>query len=253
MTEAVVLVAGRGSRLQELTEDRPKCLIEIGGKPIINWILGALRRNGLTGITLVGGYRADLLPVEGVAKRLNVRWEETNMVATLLCADDILRAHPTIVSYGDILYAPTAIQSLLCAREDIAITYDRAWLELWQARFTDPLDDAETFHEEGGLLRAIGSRASSVNDIHGQYMGLLRFTPAGWLRVRAVLDTQSQARIDRLDMTSLLSLLLAHGERIAAIPVDGGWLEVDNQTDLSLARRIAASPPGTFHHDWRAA
>jgi choline kinase len=110
---------------------------------------------------------------------------------------------------------------------------------LWSQRFQDPLLDAETFRlDRAGNLLEIGERASTLAEIQGQYMGLLKFTPAGWARVRQLLAALSEPEVDRLDMTSLLRLGLRAGWQIAVSPVCGAWGEVDAERDLELYHQL---------------
>lgn len=232
---AVILAAGRGSRMGSMTSDQPKCLSELLGRALLDWQLGALRRAGIDGVAAVRGYKGELLQRPGVAYFENPRWSETNMVMSLACADAWLQESGCIVSYSDIVYPSATVRALAQSQGDIAITYDVNWLALWARRFANPLDDAESFSvSPGGLLLDIGRRVASLGEINGQYMGLLRFSPAGWASVRRVLAGLPQPQQDRLDMTSLLRLLLAQGVAVNAVPVGEPWFEVDNPADLSL-------------------
>ena len=100
-----------------------------------------------------------------------------------------------------------------------------------------------------GWLQRIGGRAQSWADAGGQYMGLLRFTPAGWAAVAAYLRAIGPQGRASLDMTSLLSALLARGTRIAAIGVAGRWCEVDCASDIELYEQQIRQ--GGWSHDWR--
>ncbi|CAD7538272.1 hypothetical protein KBAD50_41950 [Aeromonas dhakensis] len=96
----------------------------------------------------------------------------------------------------------------------------------------------------------IGEQAQAREEIEGQYMGLLKFTPEGWQGVSAVLAGLSTEQINKLDMTSLLRLLLSQGAPIATVAISGGWVEVDNPSDITLyEQRIAELG---WSHDWRA-
>lgn len=249
-TSAIILAAGRGSRLGEITRDKPKCLTPLAGRPLLEWQLEALRAAGIERIAIVTGYRADLLQSFAATCFHNPRWADTNMVASLACAAEWLEAGTTIVSYSDIVYGPDIVRRLLAAQDDVTITYDRCWLPLWQLRFDDPLRDAETFLQEQGRLRAIGERPQSLDQVQGQYMGLIRFTPAGWRRAVTAWQEQPPELRDRLDMTSLLRLMLDRDERVGALAIEGGWCEVDSVEDLACYERaLAAARPWT--HDWR--
>jgi choline kinase len=235
MSRGIILAAGRGSRLQSLTEDRPKCLVELRGKPLLQWQIDAMRAAGLSRLAAVRGYRGDMLEGFGLTLFDNERWRETNMVRSLTLAGEWLEREPCIVSYSDIFYPPDAVAALLEATSDIAITYDPNWLELWSARFDDPLRDAETFRVDArSILTDIGRRPGSLAEVQGQYMGLLRFTPAGWRTASGYLDGLSGEAVDRLDVTSLLRALIGNGVAIQAIATPVVWGEIDHESDLRL-------------------
>ncbi|WDZ84799.1 phosphocholine cytidylyltransferase family protein [Micromonospora cathayae] len=232
----VVLAAGRGSRLGELTARRPKCLVPLAGRPLLDWQRAALTAGGVTELAVVAGYRADLVAAQGLPVFPAPRWERTNMVGSLLAAAPWLRSGPCVVSYGDIVYSAATVRNLLAADGDLAISYDPDWLRLWRLRFADPLDDAETFRRRpDGTLSEIGGTPHSVDEVTGQYLGLLRFTPPAWAAVERLLAGLPPRQVDALDLTSLLQALVDAGERIGTVPCPDAWAEVDDADDLAVA------------------
>jgi choline kinase len=230
---AVILAAGRGSRMDGLTADRPKCLVELAGVCLLDLQVAALRAGGAGEIAVVAGYRGDMLAGRGLHVFENSRWSETNMVMSLASAGRWLAAAPCLVSYADIFYPAETVRRLRAADGDIVLSYDPDWLEQWCNRFADPLSDAESFRlDPAGRVIEIGEKATDVSRIEGQYMGLLKFTPDGWRTVTACLDALTPADRDRLDMTALLSRLVQDGAAVTAVPTAPGWGEVDSGSDL---------------------
>jgi choline kinase len=240
MMRAVILAAGRGSRLGRLGDDRPKCLVEFEGKPLIERQIAALRRGGVDEIGVVRGYRAGMIDFSGLSYFANDRWAETNMVMSLAAAAPWLRLGPVIVSYADIFYRSELVRGLIEAPGPLVISYDRAWRRLWTRRFADPLADAETFRiDDAGQLLEIGGKTTRIEDIEGQYMGILKFTPPAWSAVEALLRRLDAPIRDRLDVTGLLSLLLSAKELpIGTFGTDGQWGEIDNPEDVALYERM---------------
>jgi choline kinase len=118
------------------------------------------------------------------------------------------------------------------------VIYDTAWLELWQRRSDSPLDDAESFSIDGsGRILDIGRRVDSVEEIMGQYLGLLKVEPSAMRWIVELVDKNPDAR-NTLDMTALLSRLLGEGRSIYGVPIKGGWCEVDNESDLEVAESL---------------
>jgi choline kinase len=233
---AVILAAGRGSRMGATGDDRPKCLVELEGRPLLDRQIAALRRGGVEEIGIVRGYRAEMLNFPGLSYFDNERWAQTNMVMSLAEAAKWLQSGPVVVSYADIFYRADLVRGLANASGALVISYDRAWRHLWTRRFADPLSDAETFRiDAAGELLEIGGRTANIEDIEGQYMGLLKFTPAAWSVVAALLAALDQPTRDRLDMTGLLRRLLAGRTiPITTFGTDGQWGEIDNPGDVAL-------------------
>jgi L-glutamine-phosphate cytidylyltransferase len=237
----LILAAGRGSRMHAFTEDRPKGLIELAGRPLLERQIEALRTGGCDQIGIVTGYRGDQL--RPYADRIfdNPHWAGTNMVRSLCCADAWLREHETLVSYADIVVSPATVAALAASPSALAISYDPGWLALWSARFDDPLSDAESFmRTTDGRLLEIGARVHDLARIQGQYMGLLRITPHGWEQISGYVQSLPAERLDRLDMTSLLSALVGLGTRVDTVAARGAWIEVDSGEDLTLYHRMLA-------------
>ena len=232
---AIILAAGRGSRLGTLTEDRPKCLVELANRSLIERQIVALHRGGATSIGVVRGYCAASINLPGVTYFDNNRWRDTNMVASLATAAAWLRVEPIIVSYSDIFYRHELIKDLVAAIGSLVIAYDRKWHALWAQRFQDPLSDAETFRIDiAGNLQEIGGKPTDLAEVEGQYMGLLKFTPPAWQWVEQTLAVLDAPTRDQLDMTGLLRRLLARSLPIATVATSGQWGEVDHASDLAL-------------------
>ncbi|MFN0105805.1 MAG: phosphocholine cytidylyltransferase family protein [Bryobacteraceae bacterium] len=234
----IVLAAGRGSRMKNLTDDRPKCLIEVRGRPLLEWQITALREAGISEIAIVTGYRREMLTGWGLTEFHNPRWEETNMVSSLACARAWLEAEPCIVSYSDIFFESPAVKLLMDSTTPLAIAYDPNWRALWTRRFGDPLLDAETFRlNPDGTLAEIGGKPQSADVVEGQYMGLLRFTPEGWKEVLRIRSVLTPAECDTMHMTGTLQKIIEAGKSaIWAVPYTGLWGEIDSAEDLAAFR-----------------
>jgi choline kinase len=176
-----------------------------------------------------------MIDLPGLTYFSNHRWAETNMVMSLAAAASWLREAAVIVSYGDIFYRGELVRRLAGASGQLVITYDREWRRLWTRRFADPLADAETFRvDSAGCLLEIGGKTARIEDIEGQYMGLLKVTPPAWHAIEALLGTLASDIRDRLDVTGLLRRLVERGLAVHTFGTDGQWGEIDNPEDAAL-------------------
>ena len=150
----------------------------------------------------------------------------------LTCAESCLNAENCTISYSDIVYSSNTVLRLTETQGDIVIAFDPHWYELWSIRFDDPLSDAETFRLNGDRLVEIGQKPQSVEEIEGQYMGLIKVTPDGWMQIKYYIKKLSPEELAKMDMTSLLQALIAEGILIKVVPVKDTWFEVDSEKDL---------------------
>lgn len=259
MKRLIVLAAGRGTRLAPLTDTRPKCMVELAGRPLIEWLVAGARSIGVEDITIVRGYRGVQLAIPGVRMVENERYATTNMVYSLWCARDYF-GDDFIMSYSDIAYNPDVLAAMYRGQAEISVAVDRDWLGYWERRFDDVLSDAESLRvTSDGVLLEIGQKARTVDEIQGQYIGLVRFAGRGVERLKDALHEEAGAfqsgrtslhpsrDFAHLYMTDLLQALIARKQRIEARWINAGWIEIDNHKDLELAAGLARPHSGVLH------
>lgn len=222
--------------MQALTASKPKCLLELHNRRLIDHQIHALKKAGVASIALVRGYLAETIQSDQIDHYFfNANWARSNMVSTLLKAREWLAHADTLVSYADIFYTTDIVEKLMHCSDPIAIAYDVNFESLWRKRFDEPLADLETFRVDAeGYLQEIGQKPHNFEEIQGQYMGLLKISPAGFRFIEASLSELTQTEIDALDCTTLLNRLLKAGVPVKAVPNEAVWGEVDNATDLAL-------------------
>lgn len=234
--KAIILAAGRGSRMQELTKNSPKCLLKIRGKSLLERQIYSLKKAGIYDIAIVTGYKNKMLADYGLKEFHNSRWDQTQMFYSLTKAQSWLKIYPCIISYSDIFYDSEIVNELKIDKNELAISYDENWYSLWSQRFKNPLEDAESFKKnKDNFLIEIGQKVYDKSDIEGQYMGLIKLTPNGWKKLEYIyqsLDINSQ---ENIHFTKILNYAVANYENlIKVIPVNSNWGEVDTKDDLFL-------------------
>ena len=175
----IILAAGQGTRLKPLTDSTPKCMVEVGGNPILQWQISAVKKAGLKDIAVVKGYMGERIAYKGIRYFTNEAFASTNMVETLWCAEPAF-GDGFIVSYGDILYEPEILRRLVESDHPVSVVTDSDWNSYWSLRFDDILEDAETLVvDDAGQITEIGQKPEHVGQINGQYIGLTAFWGEG--------------------------------------------------------------------------
>jgi len=240
VNKAIILAAGEGTRLRPYTDDRPKCLVEVAGKSLLERQLSILRSEAVNQITLVGGYMSSALKqVEDTNLIVNRDYASSNMIWSLMCAEDELY-DGAIISYGDIVYSKKCLQDLLHSNADIAVAVDFNWLQYWTARSNDPLSDLESLKLQPGTKRIsdIGQRPGSIDEIEGQYMGVIKLSKTGAHIFRLALEEArrtgflGEKRLRSAYMTDFIQELVRSGVSVEAVMVYDEWIEIDTTDDI---------------------
>jgi len=239
-SRAIVLAAGQGTRLRPLTNSLPKCLVRVNGKPILEYQLDAFRAGGVTDIVVLAGYKQEMIVYQEIRKTVNPRYAEMNMVGTLFNSTALdNEACDVVLSYGDIIYEDEVLQAILSNEDPISLVIDLDWLKAWSTRMENPLEDAETLLlDKNQNIREIGKKPLSLDQIHGQFVGLIKIKSSTLAAVKEFwlgLDRDAKYDgncFDDMYTTSFIQLLIDAGWPVRAVPIRGGWLEIDTPDDI---------------------
>ena len=247
MTRVLILAAGQGARLRPLTNDKPKCLVPLLGKSLLERQVNTIKQCGIDDIHIATGYRSDQIEALGFATSINSRFDSTNMVESLFSALSFIEKEgDLIIAYGDIVYEQENLETLLASDDEIALMIDLKWRDLWSLRLENPLDDAETLvMDEHNYVTELGKKPDSYERIQGQYTGLIKIRSnkiAEFVKFYQLLDRNALydgKDFDNMYMTSFLQLLINSGWKTKAVLVENGWLEIDSVEDLSQYEAMA--------------
>lgn len=253
--KVIILAAGQGTRLRPFTDQKPKCLVEVYGKSILDYQLDVIKAVGIpeNNIVILCGYKEEVLRERYKQTQIqyiyNPEYESTNMVYTLMCAKSILEQEDqVIISYGDIFYDLSVFKKILDASDPFNVIVDKGWLSYWQERFEHPLDDAESLQiDEEGNIKSIGQKVTTLEEIQAQYIGLMKFRGEALRKIIAYYDKVKELNNDnivtnlrtyrKMYMTDLLQALIGDNEKIKAVEIERHWYEVDSAEDITIAER----------------
>jgi choline kinase len=228
VTKAVILAAGVGSRLRPLTDARPKCLLEVGRRTLIDHQLGALRRYGITDVTVVVGYLGEQVRshVGDRARYLdNPRYEQTNSLYSLWLARDELAAGALILN-SDVLALPRLFDRLLQAPAANAVLVERG---------TDFEAEDMKVMLDGSYVVDFGKDLPSER-AHAHNVGVAKFSGSGAPGLIDCLERLVAAGHEN-DWTPVAYREFARKWSLTAVATDGlPWIEIDYVEDLTRAR-----------------
>ena len=253
--KAIIVAAGRGKRLGSETDGIPKCMVKVGGRPILHWQLDALAAAGVDDVVIVRGYLGDRIagPAGGPPLRFvdNPEWASNNILTSLLYAEAEM-ASGFLFSYSDIVFSHEHARRVAAATAPIALIVDRRCRDAYGGRTLHPVSEAELARVVGAGVAAtvtrVGKRQVSEDDAAGEFSGLARFAPDGAAALRAVwhealahgMDKPfgAAATLRQSYLSDGLNAVVARGVTMGAVLVDGGWREIDTEQDLARAELV---------------
>jgi L-glutamine-phosphate cytidylyltransferase len=240
--QAVILAGGVGSRLDKLTEGKPKCLVEIGGRPLILHQLEALSDHGVGPVLMVVGYNHEAIRAvvgQRVEYLVNERFRETNSLYSLWLAREWVRG-PFVLLNSDLFFEPEILARLLEEPGNVLV-YDST-------------------SSRGREQTKVAIRERKVIDLgkdlppasaRGESLGLLKFEADGAKAILEVAGQQIAGGHEQawvIDATrAVCKMVPVYGANVAGLP----WTEVDFPHDLEVARSDVW--PAIWRGRWRRA
>jgi choline kinase len=245
----VIIAAGRGSRLQNETDEIPKTLVEVMGRPMLEWILEAFASAGLSrkDVVFVCGYRADVIKARypEFTYVTNHDWQNNNILLSLLMAREYLK-DGFVSTYGDIVYEGTVVQKLVKSSAHIALGCDTAWRRRYVGRTQHPETDAEKLRADGGRVVEL-SRTIPSEQADGEFIGVMKLTAAGSSEFLAAFERAERTygggqfregrSFQKAYLIDLLAEMLEQGASMQREDTHGGYMEIDTVQDLSMSEK----------------
>lgn len=244
--KAIIIAAGRGARLAPLTEECPKCLLPVNGKPILEYQLEAFRQNGIEDMVIIKGFQAEKIAYPGLKSYLNEDYLNNNILCSLMTAAPEMDG-PFVASYSDIVYSPQVITELLASPHDIAVVVDMDWKEKYVGRTQHPESEAEKAAvDTSGRVIELGKKMTRDDLAVGEFIGLFKCSEKGAKLFReafqqAVKDFDGKPfyhapSLQKAYVTDMLNHLISLDIDVHVVPVYRGWYEIDTEQDLQRAR-----------------
>jgi len=242
VTRAIILAASRGIELGDLTADRPKCMVDIRGKPILGRLVETLNSGGIRDVTVIRGYRKEMVNLPAIDAVDNDAYDQTGEAATLACAEDRIKKE-TVIAYGDTLFRQHVLDVLARADGDIVLVVDALWKERDpnpNSRIRDLVSCSQPyatdFVDEAVItVKTIGPSVEG-KDIDGEWIGLAQFSEAGSDALRSLIgDMRKDGTLDSASMIDLFRRLQQNGIELRVVYIMGHWLDIDNLADLGEA------------------
>jgi len=239
--KAIIIAAGVGSRLNPLTNDKPKCMLELNGKALLQHQIDALRGAGIDRIVLIKGYKKEMINYPDLVYYINDNYQNNNILHSLFYAEEEMNDE-FIAAYSDIFYTKDIVKRLLDNKEDISIVVDIDWTGYYEGRTDHPIEEAENviFDANNNVVK-IGKILPDKEAVHGEFIGMMKCSKKGALIFRKYFHRLKQiysgkpfqraSVFEKAYLTDIFQDMADYGVRINCVIIEKGWAEIDTVQD----------------------
>ena len=244
-TKCLIVAAGLGSRLKGHTEHNPKCMLDFGGKTLLQRQLSSYQDNGIEDISLVRGYKKNKINYKQIKYFDNNDYKNNNILNSIFYGEEIINGN-LIISYSDILFEPFVVKRALDSDHDISVIVDVDWRDYYIDRKDHPLSEAENviFNSNNEVVK-IGKLASEKEEVHGEFIGMIKLNHRGceilkqnFHRVKKLYWNKpfQRAKIfQKAYLTDMIQELVDIGVKVHCVIIERGWKEIDTVEDYKKA------------------
>ncbi len=262
---AIFIAAGMGTRLRPYTDDRPKCMLPLDGRPVIENNLEHLCANGVSEFGVVVGYKKETIRLRGAEIFENPDYAENNILHSLMYARPFFErsmrdGRDLVVSYSDIIYSDEIVRALVAHREPVVIAVDTDWRRQYEGRTEHPLSEAENVEmaEDDRAIRLGKHIEDDPERRISEFTGLLKLTAEGasaWLehfdrrsrQLQPDAPFQNAQSYRKAYLCDFLQDLVDDGQPVTCSICAGGWMEFDTVQDYERLLRDYSTVRGSRH------
>ena len=244
-TKVLIVAAGLGSRLKNHTEDSPKCMLDFGGKTLLERQIMAYRKCNIEDINVIRGYKKSKINYKDLKYFDNDDYENNNILNSIFYGEKVINGN-IIIAYSDILFDHHVVQRALESDHDISVVVDIDWQQYYVDRVDHPLSEAENviFNSNNEVVK-IGKIATEKQEVHGEFIGMIKLSPKGaeifkqnFHRVKNKYWNKPFQRAKKFQnayLTDMIQELVDIGQKVHCVIIERGWKEIDTVEDYKKA------------------
>ena len=243
--KAIILSAGSGSRLGNLTKELPKSLVDVNGKPIIQRQIETFRNNGIKEIIVIVGPNKEKFQLNDVEYVIDKNFHEHEQLDSLMKASKHFQ-NDIIISFGDVIVDNNIMKQVVESTYDIGIAIDLKWGKNYENRTQHLKSEADLALIKSNKLTKIKKNLDSVeNHQLGEFLGIIKLSNVGskkFLDVFERLNSSHEGKFhdapsfQKAYLTDMIDELIQTNEVVNPIFIDGVWFEIDTIEDLKNIR-----------------
>lgn len=230
---AIILSAGFEKRLFPINKQKPKSMLDIKGKTILERQLEKLSVAGINDVSVIRGYLGDRINLRDIKCYDNNDYSTTGIIHSLFYAEKEM-SNGFLLLYGDILFNDDILKKVLSSDKDITLVVDDNWDKQVSERGETSISDLELLKVENDKVIEIGKNLS-LKDIYGEFIGIVKFSDKGADKLKELYNSQDKCLMRLISFVDMMQLMINRGVSIGYTSISGGWIEIDTFEDYRTA------------------
>jgi L-glutamine-phosphate cytidylyltransferase len=246
--KAIIIAAGIGSRLGDLTKDLPKPLIDINGKSILERQIELFKKFGINEIFIVTGYKNNKIKFSDINCVYNSEYQQTEQIGSLMKARNEISGD-VIISFGDILFEEKILEELLENKDDFVLVSDPNWKKSYESRPDNPPTQSDFIALKNNKIIKFFKNSLEIDNSYSvvEFIGLMKMSAMSSNIFLQKYNNLEKSHTGKFHFASsfmnakfidFFEELRLSGIQMYTLNVNGKWCEIDTIQDLEIAKKL---------------
>ena len=242
--KVIIIAAGNATRLGKFAEKKPKCLLEINGKSILQRQIELFKKYGIDDIIVITGPHKKF-GIDTVTYVEDINYQDHDVLGSLMAAEDFLNGK-VLTCYSDVLFDEEILKQILNFNGEIGIPIDLDWEKNYLDRIQHPKSEADNVILNQKTILKIKKNISfcNSNEVIGEFLGPIIFSENGskifveaYKKLRNTHNGSfhNSLSLKKAYLTDMIQELIDNNVKIDPIIIRGKWCEIDTMEDLKKA------------------
>ena len=245
--KTLILAAGAGSRLNEITNGLPKPLVDINGISLIQRQINLLKKKSIEKIFVIRGFKSNEFHLDDVSYIEDLEYDKHDQLGSLIVAESEL-SDDLLITFGDIIFDEDILDQILSSNSNFGVAIDLNWTKSYEKRIDNPIELAGKVLVKDGIIKQFSEKLPIKKEgfLIGEFLGIIKLNNASAVILQKSLQQLKKTHNGKFHdaqsfqcakITDILQELVEINIEINPIFVNGRWCEIDTPKDLEIARK----------------
>ena len=235
--KSIIIAAGSGRRIPEISNKTPKSLIKINNKSILKRQIDLMRSIGIDKISIIKGFKSNKIKFKKIKYFYNKNYKKNEQLDSFFTAkkwftDDLL------ITFSDIIYEKSILEKIIGNKNNFSIAIQKNWKQKYKNRFDHPINQADKVFVKNNMIKKIGKNLS-INKTNGEFLGIFKIHKKMCnILIQEYKFLKKIKKTHNLQIHDFFSYLIKKNISIKPVYVNGKFMEIDTLNDYKIAKKM---------------